>query len=156
MIDFHYSDTWADPGQQTVPSAWESHSLSQLVTDVYQHTYGILNYLKSNGISVTWVQVGNEINGGMLWPNGKTTNFANLASLINSGYKASKAVYPNAPVILHLANGYKTADFKRFFDGVKKANASWDVIGISHYPTSANWKTLNAQAATTQLIRNVI
>ena len=66
MIDFHYSDSWADPGQQTIPAAWTDHSLSALETDVYQHTYSILNYLKSNGVTVTWVQVGNEINSGLL------------------------------------------------------------------------------------------
>ncbi|KAL3112109.1 hypothetical protein niasHT_012078 [Heterodera trifolii] len=151
MIDFHYSDSWADPGQQNIPSAWKTHSLAQLNTDVYEHTYGILNYLKSNGISVAWVQVGNEINSGMMWPSGKVTNsnFANLASLTNNGYKASKAVFPNAPVIIHLANGYKTADFTWFFDGLKKAGGSFDVVGISHYPSSSNWQTLNGQAETT-------
>ncbi|KAL3086429.1 hypothetical protein niasHS_008003 [Heterodera schachtii] len=94
MIDFHYADSWADPGQQPIPSAWKGHSLEQLVTDVYKHTYEVLSYLKS--ISVLWVQVGNEINNGMLWPIAKTPNYAAISKLINSGYKASKAVYPNA------------------------------------------------------------
>ena len=92
MIDFHYSDSWADPGQQTKPAAWSSHTLAQLNNDVYSHTQGILNYLKTNGITVEWVQVGNEINGGMLWPEGKTSSFSNLAGLINSGYNATKAM----------------------------------------------------------------
>lgn len=80
MIDFHYSDTWADPGHQTKPAAWSSHTIGQLYTDVYNHTTGILNYLKSNGIAVDWVQVGNEINGGMLWPEGSTSNFTSSPS----------------------------------------------------------------------------
>lgn len=58
MIDFHYSDKWADPGQQDPPTAWQSHTLAQLITDVYSHTQGILKYLKDNGITVDWVQVG--------------------------------------------------------------------------------------------------
>jgi len=143
MIDFHYSDSWADPGQQTKPSAWANHTLAQLNNDVYSHTQGTLNYLKSNGISVEWVQVGNEINSGMLWPEGKTTSFANLAGLINSGYNATKAVFPNAKVILHLANGYDNAVFRWFFDGVKGAGAKWDVIGMSHYPPPADWTNYN-------------
>ncbi|OIR05191.1 arabinogalactan endo-1,4-beta-galactosidase precursor [mine drainage metagenome] len=149
LIDFHYSDTWADPSHQTVPAAWSGHTLSQLVTDVYSHTYGILNYLKSNGITVTWVQVGNEINSGMLWPLGSTSNFGNLVQLINSGYNATKAVYPNAKVILHLANGYNDADFRWFFDNMKSHGAKYDVIGMSHYPAPASWQTTNAEAAAT-------
>lgn len=149
MIDFHYSDTWADPAHQTKPAAWSNHTTSQLITDVYSHTQGILNYLKSNGITVTWVQVGNEINSGMLWPTGQTPNFSTLAQLINSGYNATKSVYPGAKVIVHLANGYNDSDFRWFFDNLKSAGGKWDVVGMSHYPTSSNWTTLNSEAATT-------
>ena len=148
LIDFHYSDSWADPGQQTKPAAWANHTLAQLNTDVYSHTYGILNYLKTNGVTVDWVQVGNEINSGMLWPEGSTSNFSNLAGLINNGYSAVKAVYPSAQVILHLANGYDNAVFRWFFDGVKAAGAKWDVIGMSHYPPASNWTTYNNNIST--------
>ncbi|KAL3114036.1 hypothetical protein niasHT_014939 [Heterodera trifolii] len=127
MIDFHYADSWADPGQQPIPSAWKGHSLEQLVTDVYKHTYEVLSYLKSNGISVLWVQVGNEINNGMLWPIAKTPNYAAISKLINSGYKASKAVYANA----------------------LKAGTNYDAVGISHYPNKSNWQQLNAQSEIT-------
>lgn len=147
MIDFHYSDSWADPGQQTLPAAWAKNTLAQLNTNVYSHTYGVLNYLKTNGINVTWVQVGNEINSGMLWPLGSTSNFHQLAGLINNGYSATKAVFPNAKVILHLANGYDNAVFKWFFDGVKAAGANWDVIGMSHYPPVASWQSYDNQLA---------
>jgi len=150
MIDFHYSDTWADAGDQTVPAAWSSHTAAQLSTDVYNHTYGILSYLKSNGITVSWVQVGNEINSGMLWPTGNTSNgFAQLATYINSGYSAVKAAYPSAQVVIHLANGYDDADFRWFFDGIKGAGAKWDVIGMSHYPPVASWSTYNSEISTT-------
>lgn len=148
MIDFHYSDSWADPGQQTPPAAWSSHSVAQLDTDVYAHTHDVLNYLKSNGIAVEWVQVGNEINGGMLWPQGSTSHFSQLAGFINNGYNATKAVYPNAQVVLHLANGHDNAVFRWFFDNVKSAGAQWDVIGLSHYPTASNWSSRNAAVAT--------
>lgn len=148
MIDFHYSDSWADPGKQTKPAAWAGHTLAQLNNDVYQHTSGILTYLKNNGIAVEWVQVGNEINGGMLWPEGGTSNFSNLAALINNGYNAVKAVYPGAKVIVHLANGYKNADFRWFFDSLKTAGGKWDVTGMSHYPPAAQWASYNSQVAT--------
>jgi arabinogalactan endo-1,4-beta-galactosidase len=149
MIDFHYSDTWADPGHQTIPSAWSGHSATQLETDVYNHTYGILNYLKSNGVTVDWVQVGNEINGGMLWPYGSTSHMSQLASYLNSGYNATKAVYPGAQVVVHLANGHNDSAFRSFFDGVKSAGAKWDVIGMSHYPPAASWASYNAQISAT-------
>jgi arabinogalactan endo-1,4-beta-galactosidase len=118
VIDFHYSDTWADPGHQAEPAAWSGQTLAQLETDVANHTRSVLDALKSAGVTVTWVQVGNEINSGMLWPVGNTSNgFAPLAGLINAGYNAVKSVYSNAQVIVHLANGHDTADFTWFFAG---------------------------------------
>jgi len=150
MLTFHYSDSWADPGQQTKPAAWSSHTLTQLQADVYSHTQGILSYLKNNGVTVSYVQVGNEINSGMLWPEGKASgsSFASLVSLINNGYNATKAVFPSAKVVLHLANGYDNTVFRWFFDGMKANGAKYDVIGLSHYPTASNWSTLNAQLST--------
>lgn len=154
MIDFHYSDTWADPGHQTKPAAWSSHTIGQLYTDVYNHTTGILNYLKSNGIAVDWVQVGNEINGGMLWPEGSTSNFSQLAQLINSGYNGVKAVYPNAPVIVHVANGYDGAKVQWFFDSLKSNGGKFDMVGLSHYPPANNWSSYNNQLD--QTMHNIV
>jgi len=149
MIDFHYSDSWADPGKQTKPAAWANHTLSQLNNDVYSHTSGILNYLKTNGINVEWVQVGNEINGGMLWPEGSTSNFRNLAGLINSGYNAAKAVFPNSKVVVHLANGYKMNEFRYFFDNLKANGGKWDITGLSHYPPPSDWANYNRYVSDT-------
>jgi arabinogalactan endo-1,4-beta-galactosidase len=86
MIDFHYSDSWADPGKQFKPKAWENHSFSELMTDVYDHTFDVLSALKSTGVTPEWVQVGNEIPGGMMWPEGSTKNWSQLAQLLNKGY----------------------------------------------------------------------
>lgn len=149
LIDFHYSDDFADPGKQAIPGAWTDHSVAALAKQVYAHTQGILNYLKSNGLTVRWVQVGNEINSGMLLPVGSSNNFATLATFINNGYDATKAVFPNAGVIVHLANGYDDATFRWFFDGLRGAGGKWDITGMSHYPTAANWATRNAQIGTT-------
>jgi arabinogalactan endo-1,4-beta-galactosidase len=150
LIDFHYSDSWADPGKQNEPATWAGQSLSQLETDVANHTSSVLNALKSARITVTWVQVGNEINSGMLWPVGNTSNgFAPLAGLINAGYTAVKSVYPGAKVVVHLANGHDRADFTWFFAGLKAAGGKWDIVGMSHYPTSSNWPTLNSELLTT-------
>lgn len=148
LIDFHYSDTWADPGHQSKPAAWSNDSFSQLQNDVYAHTYNTLSYLKSNGIDVTWVQVGNEIAQGMLWPDGYvngTTGWGNLALLVNQGYSAVKAVYPAAQVILHIGGGQDNNLYRWWFDNAKAAGAKWDVIGMSFYPPTSGWQTYNSQ-----------
>lgn len=146
MIDFHYSDTWADPGQQTIPAAWAALDLTAMQTAVYNHTYIVLDNLKQNGITPEWVQVGNEVNNGMLWPMGKaSTNMASFAALFKQGYSAVKAVYPNAKVILHLSNGFDNALYRWLLDGLKTNGAGWDVTGMSLYPDPANWQTTNSQ-----------
>ncbi|UOQ96832.1 glycosyl hydrolase 53 family protein [Hymenobacter sp. 5317J-9] len=149
MIDFHYSDSWADPGQQTKPAAWAGHSFSQLLTDVYNHTYDVLDSLKDNNIVPEWVQVGNETNDGMLWPDGRRSlNPQNFAQIIDRGYAAVKAVNPTSKVIVHIANGFNNAYFRNVFDDLVLKGARFDVIGMSHYPTDVNWPTLNAQIQT--------
>jgi arabinogalactan endo-1,4-beta-galactosidase len=75
MINFHYSDSWADPGKQFKPKAWENHTFSELLDDVYNHTFEVIDTLKKAGVTPEWVQVGNEIPGGMLWPDGSTNNW---------------------------------------------------------------------------------
>lgn len=134
MIDFHYSDHFADPAYQDIPSAWVNHSFEQLKTDVYSHTYYLMKALADEGITPDWVQVGNEINSGMLWPYGSTSNFWNLAALINQGYYAVKDVSPSSKVVIHVSNGYDNSLFRYVFDGLTKAGAKYDVIGMSYYP----------------------
>ncbi|MEH0542048.1 arabinogalactan endo-1,4-beta-galactosidase [Streptomyces sp. B21-105] len=133
LVDFHYSDTWADPGAQTVPSVWAGHSYSQLKTDVYQHTHDVLGALKAQGTTADMVQVGNEINGGMLWSAGSTANWSQLAGLLNSGYSAVKAVNSATPVALHLAKGGDLAGTRWWFDNAVSHGVKFDVIGLSYY-----------------------
>jgi arabinogalactan endo-1,4-beta-galactosidase len=146
MIDFHYSDSWADPGKQTKPAAWASQDFATLKQSLSTHTTSVVNALKSAGITPTWVQVGNETNDGMLWPDGKaSTNMNNFAQLINAGYNAVKAVDPSIKVIVHISNGWDNNLFRWIFDGLKNNGAQWDIIGMSLYPSTSNWQTLNEQ-----------
>lgn len=146
MIDFHYSDSWADPANQKKPAAWSSKSFTDLKTAVYDHTYDVMNTLKSNGVTPEWVQVGNETNNGMLWEDGKASeSMGNFAALINSGYSAVKAISSSSKVVVHLSNGYDNSLFRWMFDGLKSNGAKYDVIGMSLYPTTSNWSTLNNQ-----------
>lgn len=144
MIDFHYSDTWADPGHQDKPAAWRDYSLEQLVQAVADHTKDILNTLKTEGIDVEWVQVGNETTTGMLWETGraKDSDFKNFTQLVNSGYDAVKSVYPDAKVIIHIDNGFDLGRFTWMFDGLRREGGKWDIIGMSLYPEDNNWQEL--------------
>lgn len=134
MIDFHYSDSWADPAKQNKPAAWASHSVPELLNDVYKHTYEVLDTLKQIGITPAWVQIGNEIPGGMLWPDGSTKNWPQLAQLLNKGYEATKAVNPKIKVIIHLDEGNNNLKFRTFFDNATRLNVKYDIIGMSYYP----------------------
>lgn len=134
MIDLHYSDSWADPEKQKKPIAWENHNFDQLVLDVYDYTLEVMNALKLKGISPEWVQIGNEIPSGMLWPEGSTKNFGQLSQLLNSGYEAVKAVCEEAKVIIHLDQGDDRDRFVRFFDNHTANGGKYDVIGVSYYP----------------------
>ena len=156
MIDFHYSDSWADPGKQTKPAAWMNLDVEGLKKALAAHTRDVLTLLKENDVTPEWVQVGNETNNGMLWPEGRaSTNMANFAGMVNAGYDAVKAVFPTAKVIVHISNGWDNGLFKWMFEGLKTHNAKFDVIGMSLYPTAANWRTINNQclATMTDMIR---
>ena len=149
MIDFHYSDTWADPGNQSKPAAWATQNFTTLMNSVYNYTYNTLNTLKSNGITPVWVQVGNETSDGMLWQDGRAsvsaTNFKNFAWLVNCGYNATKAIFPSALVIVHVANGFNNTTTRWLFDGLQANGASWDICGFSVYPSTTGWATTNNQ-----------
>lgn len=144
MIDFHYSDSWADPGKQTKPSSWSSLNFNELKLALSEYTEKVLDTLKTNGISPEWVQIGNETGNGMLWEDGKASaNMKNYAELTNSGYNAVKSVFPSAKVVVHLQNGYDNSLYKWLFDGLKNNGAKWDVIGMSLYPSATNWRNKN-------------
>lgn len=144
MIDFHYSDSWADPGQQNTPAAWKNDDLSQMKTHLYDYTYDVMTKLKAVGVAPEWVQVGNEINPGMLLPMGSLTTPSNLAELINSGYDAVKSVSPGTKVIIHRANGYDNVGFRNLFDKLEANGTKYDIIGVSYYPEGDYTSSIDA------------
>jgi arabinogalactan endo-1,4-beta-galactosidase len=135
LIDLHYSDYWADPGRQDTPAAWRNHSLSQLQTDVYNHTLDVCNSLKNAGATPDMIQVGNEINQGLLWPAGRISNnnFANAAALLRAGYSAVKACSSSTQVALHIAAGGDNGTSRWWFDGMQRQGVQWDVTAESYY-----------------------
>ena len=136
MIDFHYSDSWADPGKQTPPAAWSEYNATEMAQAITGHTEDVLQTLKDNGIDVRWVQVGNEVNQGMLWPMGKVNgqSAGNFINFLNAGHDAVKNIYPEAKVILHVSNGHDSELFKWFFGLMITNNAKFDIVGMSLYP----------------------
>ncbi len=154
MIDFHYSDTWADPGKQTIPSAWTDHSVEALAKNVYDHTYDVLKAIKDAGVTPKWVQVGNETKRGMLYPVGQTNQGgkAAFAKFVQSGYNAVKAVDSTMQVIVHLPDGHDNGLYRSIFDGLKSNGAKWDIIGLSAYP---RWSHLDGPTMITRVMANI-
>ncbi len=134
MINFHYSDSWADPGKQNKPKAWEVLDFVDLKEALYDYTYDVMSALKTAGINPEWVQVGNEIPSGILYPEGHINNWAQLVQLLNMGYNAIKKVSPTSQVILHIDQGNNNERFRWWFDNAEKYGAKYDIIGLSYYP----------------------
>ena len=143
MIDFHYSDTWADPGKQYVPKAWEAYDLDAMAKAVAEHTSDVLNTLKDNGVDVTWVQVGNEVTNGMLWEKGrvKGDSASGFAKLFKAGADKVKSIYPKASVILHIDNAWDMDTLKWFYSLMADTGVKYDMIGLSLYPSYWNDET---------------
>ena len=135
MIDFHYSDWWADPGQQNIPAAWKDMDYEQMKRALASHTREVLQALKEAGVAVRWVQVGNETTHGFLWPMGRAEeNMRQYAGLTDAGYGAVKQVFPKADVIIHLDCAADPKRYDFIFDGLKQYKARYDMIGLSVYP----------------------
>ena len=135
MIDFHYSDWWADPAKQNIPKAWEKMSYEEMQKALAQHTRETLQLLRDNGIDVKWVQVGNETTHGFLWPMARAEEqMQHYAGLTQAGYDAVKEVYPQAICIVHLDAACDAKRYQFIFDGLKQYGAKWDMIGLSVYP----------------------
>ncbi len=134
LLDFHYSDTWADPGKQFKPSAWKDLSFTQLTKAVRIYTRNVLIALKEQGTLPQMVQVGNEINHGIIWPNGNISNIENLTELLKAGIAGVKDVDTSIKIMLHIACGGQNEESRSFFDSMLARNVVFDIIGQSYYP----------------------
>lgn len=140
MLDIHYSDFWCDPAKQRVPKSWKCATLSELVDKVYNYTKETLQIVRENGINLEYVQVGNEITNGILWPwgrleehpDGTRSNYDSLKQLIKAGVKACREVAPQASIILHLERSYDQKIYNEFFNNM--TDVDYDIIGYSYYP----------------------
>lgn len=134
MIDFHFSDTWADPNHQEMPEVWKELSFDDLKLALANHVKSTLNALKSVDVTPEWVQVGNETTPGMMLPVGSVDNPKQLTALNNTGYDAVKSVCPDAKMIVHLDGGNNQWAYDRMFDILQNNGGKYDMIGMSLYP----------------------
>ena len=136
MVDFHYSDSWADPGQQRTPAAWANDTLEQLASHVYEHTRECLTALRDAGVQPKWVQTGNETDNGMMLPTGDPVSSPEkLARLFRAGYDAVHDVFPEGTLsLVHLASGYDKDVALPYLENVVRYGGRFDMVGSSYYP----------------------
>lgn len=147
LLDFHYSDTWADPGHQSKPVAWETLSFDEMTAALYQHTHDVVQALKDQGTPPDMVQVGNEITNGLCWPDGDTKHgdtkhLDNLAALLKAGIRAVREIDPTIRIVLHHDKGRIDQQVRWWMDELLKRDVRFDVIGLSCYAQAdeGDWK----------------
>lgn len=134
LLNFHYSDFWADPGKQIKPKAWKDFGMDELEKAVYDFTKESLTALLSAGVNVTMIQVGNELSNGLLWPEGQKPNYENIAKLVSAGIRACREVKAEIPLMIHLDNGGNNELYRDWFDHYIPLGEDFDYIGLSYYP----------------------
>ncbi len=147
MLDFHYSDTWADPAKQWIPESWRGLTDEQLYQKIYDYTKETLLSLKEAGVTPAFIQPGNEISYGMLWGTedasssslkkvymGNNANWERFGKLLNQAIKACHEVCPEAKIVLHTERVAQVDVLTNFYDQMKKLNVDYDIIGLSYYP----------------------
>ena len=149
LLDFHYSDTWADPGKQWTPDAWKSLDDKQLQTKVYEYTAQCLSHLVTQGAAPDFIQTGNEISYGMLWgtkaavgnnqtnrcyTNSPQTNWDRFFNLLRQATRACRDICPRAQIIIHSERTPNPSVLTDYFDRLTRAAIDYDVIGLSYYP----------------------
>ena len=155
LLDFHYSDSWADPSKQWTPKAWLALSDTQLAQEVYDYTKDCLQQLSDAGATPDFIQTGNEISYGMLWGaqgtkanrcyNGNASNWPRFTNLLKQAGKACREVCPDAKIILHTERIANTGALTNFYQQMLSANVDYDIIGTSYYSYyHGNLNTLNA------------
>jgi arabinogalactan endo-1,4-beta-galactosidase len=138
LLDYHYSDNWADPGKQTIPAAWKGKSHPELVEAVFGYTRDTIEAFRDAGVLPNMVQIGNEITPGMLWPDGKLpANWQNFAELLKAGIRGVEAgcgTNQRPRIMIHIDRGADRRATKYFFDKINALGVPYDVIGQSYYP----------------------
>ncbi len=134
LLDFHYSDTWADPGKQFKPSAWKGYNFEELKDAIRSYTKDVLLALKAQGTLPDIVQVGNEINSGIIWPDGKASNMDTLTQFLKAGIAGVNDVDPSINIMLHIVCGGQNKKSRYFFDNMISYGIDFDIIGQSYYP----------------------
>ena len=141
LVDLHYSDTWADPGQQTKPAAWSTLDFPVLVDSMAAYSKRVIQSLVDQGTPPLVVQIGNEITGGLLWDDGRVggafdtaRQWDNLAALLNAAIDGVHQASPETAIMIHIDRGGDSAATEWFFDNLATRNVSPDIIGLSFYP----------------------
>ncbi len=138
LLDFHYSDTWADPAKQFTPAAWKGKSHEELVQAVFEYTRDTIAAFHAAGVLPDMVQVGNEVINGMLWPDGRLpARWDNFAELVKAGIRGIAAGCGDGPrprIMIHIDRGGDRRGTKAFFDRLNSYHVDYDVIGQSYYP----------------------
>lgn len=134
LLNFHYSDFWADPGKQIKPKAWKDFGMEELEKAVYDFTKESLEKILDEGVNVTMIQVGNELSNGLLWPEGRVPNYDNIYRLVSAGLKACREIDSKIPLMIHLDNGGNNALYREWFDNFTQRGGDFDYIGLSYYP----------------------
>ncbi len=137
LLDFHYSDTWVDPGHQVKPAAWADLHGAELEKAVHDHTRAVVAALKKQGTTPDMVQIGNEISNGFLWPDGnvwKSGKWDVFCGLLRAGVAGAKEVDPTVKTMIHLAWGGQNAQSRSFLDQALAQGVEFDIIGQSYYP----------------------
>ena len=139
MLDFHYSDTWADPAKQFTPKRWERCDSQAMADSVYAYTRASLLALKKAGVVPEMIQVGNEITNGMLWPTGKidpsaTEGWGVFCSLIKAGSRACREVCPHSQIIIHTEKAGDWDITRNYYRQLRRQGVDYDIIGLSYYP----------------------
>ena len=139
-LDFHYSDFWADPGKQDIPAAWKGMTAAQLEKAVYSYTRQVIMDMRSDHATPDMVEIGNEVNNGILWPIGQRTGaktdpsgYVEFNRLLNQGAKAVRDASPRSKIMIHIANDSGLSGAEAFFDNVDPV-VDYDCIGLSYYP----------------------
>ena len=147
MLDFHYSDTWADPAKQWTPKAWENLTDEQLYEKIYEYTKASLQHLVDEGATPDFIQTGNEISYGMLWGKntepesslkktfmGNNANWDRFGKLLRQAIKACHEVCPDAKIVIHTERVAQHAVLSYFYDKMNQLDVDYDIIGLSYYP----------------------